>query len=58
MMKAFLAIFAALLAQLLLIGVETVAGIEIAFLPRILISVPLTLLFEFPMLVLYEEVKR
>lgn len=57
-MKGFLAIFAALLAQLLLIGVETVAGIEIEFLPRILISVPLALLFEFPMLVLYEEVKR
>lgn len=57
-MKYFLAIFAALLAQLLLIGVETVVGIEIEFLPRILISVPLTLLFELPMLVLYEEVKR
>lgn len=57
-MKCFLAIFAALLAQLLLIGVETVAGIEIEFLPRIMIAVPLTLLFEFPMLVLYEEMKR
>ena len=57
-MKCFLAIFAALLAQLLLTGVETVAGIEIAFLPRIMIAVPLTLLFEFPMLVLYEEMKR
>lgn len=57
-MKCFLAIFAALLAQLLLIGVEEVVGIEIAFLPRLMILVPLTLLFEFPMLVLYEEVKR
>ena len=42
----------------MLIGIEEVAGIEISFLPRLLISVPLTLLFEFPMLVLYEEVKR
>ena len=57
-MKCFLGIFAALLAQLLLTGVETVAGIEIEFLPRIMIAVPLTLLFEFPMLVLYEEMKR
>lgn len=57
-MKYFLAIFSALLAQLLLIGVEEVVGIEIAFLPRLMISVPLALLFEFPMLVLYEEVKR
>lgn len=57
-MKYFLALFSALLAQLMLIGIEEVAGIEISFLPRILISVPLTLLFEFPMLVLYEEVKR
>lgn len=58
MMKCFLAIIAALLAQLLIIGVEMVAGVEIEFLPRILISVPLTILFEFTMLELYEEVKR
>lgn len=57
-MKYILAIFSALMAQLLLIGVEEVVGIEIAFLPRLMILVPLTLLFEFPMLVLYEEVKR
>ncbi len=57
-MKYFLALFSALLAQLMLIGIEEVAGIEISFLPRLLISVPLTLLLEFPMLVLYEEVKR
>ena len=58
MVKVFIAIFAALLAQMMIIGVETVAGIEMEMLPRLLIAVPLTLIIEFPMLLLYDEVRK
>lgn len=54
-MKITLAIIAAFLAQMMLIGIEQVAGIEISLLPRILIAVPLTLIIEFPMLTLWKE---
>ena len=58
MVKVFIAIFAALLAQMMIIGVETVAGIDIELMPRLLIAVPLTLIIEFPMMLLYEEVRK
>ena len=57
-MKILLAVLAAVLAQMLIIGVEVVANINIEFVPRILISVPLTLLIEFPMLVAFGGVRK
>lgn len=52
-MKIILAIISALMAQMMLIGVERVAGIEIDLLARTLIAVPLTLIIEFPMLIAF-----
>jgi hypothetical protein len=53
MKNVVLAFLSAVFAQALVIGVELCADITIEFVPRVLISIPLTLLIEFPMLAVF-----
>lgn len=53
MKNIVLAFLSALLAQMLVVGVELIADITIEFVPRVLICIPLTLLIEFPMLAVF-----